>query len=366
VDNFSIRWTGTFTPPVSANYCLGTVSDDGSRRYVAGVLLSDNWGTHGMFQTTGKIALEAGHSYQIRIDYFEGGGGSGMKLVWQDPTTAHPEPGIVEAVEAAGKADVAILCVGNSADFEGEAHDVSSFDMPLGQNELIKAVTAVNKHVVVVMYGGTSFRVSGWVDGVSALLDAYYPGQEGGDALARILFGEVNPSGKLPFSFIQDEAQSPAIAHYMNPDLRVPYDEDVFVGYKWYEAHNVKPLFPFGHGLSYTSYDYSNFRVIRTGDMCATVSVDVTNTGKRAGAEVVQLYIGQDHPSEARPAKELRGFDKTFLAPGQTRTVSFSLDYRSFRYWDTAANAWRADKDSFTICVGASSADIRASGTLSF
>ncbi|MFA5257249.1 MAG: glycoside hydrolase family 3 C-terminal domain-containing protein, partial [Opitutales bacterium] len=354
------------TPPLTADYCLGTISDDGSRLYVDGKLVSNNWGTHGMFQTVGRVALEAGRSYDIRIDYYEGGGGSGVKLVWQDPATAHPAPALAEAVEAASKADVVIMCVGNTADFEGEAKDVAGFDMPLGQEALIEAVAAVNKHVAVVIYGGTAQKVTGWVDDVSALLDAYYPGQEGGDALARILFGEVNPSGKLPFSFIQDASQSPATGHYMDSDLRVPYDEGVFVGYKWYETHGVTPLFPFGYGLSYTTYAYSNLKVTKTGEWTASVSIDVTNTGERAGAEVVQLYVGQDHPSEPRPMRELRGFGKVFLTPGQTQTVTIPLDYRSFRYWDEAANAWRADSDTFTICVGASSEDIRAKGTLSF
>jgi len=367
VDHFSIRWTGTYTPTVSGNYRIGTRSDDGSRLYIDGKLLVENWGNHDMSQAVlGNLKLEAGHAYELRIDYCEDGGDAGVALVCPDPSVAQAEPTVAGAVEAARKADVVIMCVGNTADFEAEGKDIASFDMPRGQNELIEAVLAVNKNAVVVMYGGTAFHVTDWVDDVPALLEAYYPGQEGGTALAEILFGEVNPSGKLPFSFIQDASQSPGFNNYMNPDLRAPYDEGVFVGYKWYESHDVKPLFPFGHGLSYTSFAYSNLKIRKTGEWTAEVSVDVSNSGQREGAEVVQLYVGQNNPSEPRPIKELRAFNKVSLTAGQTQTVMFKLDYRAFRYWDEAANGWRADNDTFTIYVGASSADLRASGEVTF
>lgn len=366
VDNFSIRWTGTFTPPESRSYLLGTISDDGTRLYLDDKLIVDNWGNHGMVQVVDQVVLEAGKSYAIRIEFYEDGGGAGAQFVWQDPPHPMPQPTIEQAVDTAKNADAVILCVGNSADQESEGLDVRDFLMPKGQEELVRAVSAVNPHTVVVAFGGVPVRAKDWIAGVPAMLAAYYPGQEGGDAVAQILFGEVNPSGKLPFSYIQDRSESPAFGGYQDPGLKALYTEGVFVGYKYYEQHGVKPLFPFGHGLSYTQFEYKNLRVSKTGEWACTVTLDVTNTGPRLGDEVVQLYVGQTSPSVPRPKKELKGFTRVRLSPGETRSVTFNLSPRAFQFYDVDHAAWKADHDSFTISVGASSADIRQTGTAVF
>ncbi len=365
-DNFSARWTGLFTPTETRRYFLGTVSDDGSRLYVDGKLLVDNWGSHGMVQETAAIAMEAGRTYSIRIDYFQEGGDAGVKFVWKDSTKSAPEPTIAQAVEAAKGADAVVLCLGNTALQEAEGADVRDFVMPNNQDELVQAVTAANPRTIVVLYGGVPFRVKDWLPRTPALLAAYYPGQEGGDALAQILFGEVNPSGKLPFSYIQERSESPAFEGYQNPDRKMVYREGVFVGYKYYEKHGVTPLFPFGHGLSYTTFAYKNARVQRTGEWTCTVSVDVTNTGQRAGAEVVQLYVGEKAPPLERPLKELKAFSRVRLAAGETRTVSFDLGPRAFRFYDVGLAGWKADHDTFTFSLGSSSREIQQTCTQQF
>jgi beta-glucosidase len=358
------RWTGQFVAPVSGKINLGTRSDDGSRLYLDGKLIADNWGNHDMtLPVVGEVTVEEGKSYDIRIDYVEDGGDAGMALVWQDPTAMTGAPTIEEAIKAAEAADVVILCVGNSKDYEGEGRDLMGFDMPGAQEELIQSVLAAGKPTIVVLYGGTPLKIGNWASKACAILNAYYPGQEGGDALAKILFGEVNPSGKLPYSYLQEASQSPGFTNYQNPDLRVPYTEDIFVGYKWYETHDVTPLYPFGYGLSYTSFEYSNLRVEALAGFKVRVSLEVTNTGKRAGKEVVQLYVGQNAPSVTKPAKELRNFAKVALEPGETKTVIMDLDSRAFRHWDESGHAWANDPGLYTIQAGASSADIRLTGT---
>jgi len=313
----------------------------------------------------GQVLMEAGSVHDIRIDYQEDGGDAGLILVWQSPSDMAAEPTIVAAVQAAQKADVVILCVGNSKDFEGEGRDVQGFDLPRDQDLLVQAVLSAGKPTIVVLYGGTPFRIEHWAGKAAAILNAYYPGQEGGEALAKILFGDVNPSGKLPYSYIQSEEQSPGFANYMNADLRTPYAEDVFVGYKWYQAHDVQPLYPFGYGLSYTNFEYSDLNIEKLGDHRVRVRVNVHNTGTRAGEEVVQLYVGQDNAPVARPARELRGFAKIALEAGETGTATIELDERAFRRWDNA-NGWTIDADSFTIQVGTSSADILLKGMVDF
>lgn len=366
-DFVCIRWSGKFTAPSTGNFLLGTRSDDGSRLFIDGKLIADNWGNHDMqMPVVGEVQMEAGKSYDIRIDYQEDGGDAGMILVWQDPADRVGEVTIAGAVETAKKADVVILCVGNSKGFESEGLDVASFDMPRNQNSLIQEVLATGKPAIVVMYGGTPFHIQGWADKAAAILNAYYPGQEGGEALAKILVGDVNPSAKLPYSYIQEPEQSPGFINYQNPDLRTPYTEDVFVGYKWYETHGVEPLYPFGFGLSYTSFEYSNLRIEKLDDAIVRVSVDVTNTGKRAGEEIVQLYVGEDHAPVMRPAKELRSFSKVALTAGETQTVTMNLDDRAFRRWDESQHAWTTDSGSYTIYVGASSADIRQKGVVDY
>jgi beta-glucosidase len=272
------------------------------------------------------------------------------------------------AVAAARRADVVVLAVGFDQQTETENWD-RTFRLPPGQDALIKAIVAANPRTIVVANSGGSFDMNEWADRVPAIVEAWYPGQEGGNALADILFGDVNPSGHLPATFEKRWEDNPVYSSYY-PDSgtnRIHYKEGVFVGYRGYESRNVAPRFPFGHGLSYTTFRYANLS-IRAKDSAGTrlwtATFDVTNTGARAGAAVAQVYVHQMRAPVPRPPKELKGFAKVMLAPGQTRRVAVPLDLRSLAYYDVARSEWRADPGAYDILVGGSSGDIALRGQL--
>jgi len=358
-DHFSVRWTGQFIAPVTDAYTLVVSSDDGSRLYVDGDLVIDNWGDHAEFPKTCRMPMQAGQSYAVKIEYYETMGDACVRFAWEAPGEKVPEPSIEDAVALARDADAAIICVGNTWQYESEGRDVEAFQLTGDQDALVRAVARANPNTVVVVYGGVPVLMRPWIDRVEAVLIAGYPGQEGGDALAQILLGKINPSGKLPYSYIQSRDQSPAFEGYQDAGLKVHYHEGIFVGYRYYDKHHITPLFPFGHGLSYTSFAYNNLRIRQTGDLAYAVSLDVKNTGDVAGEEVVQLYIGQPECSVERPVKELKGFAKVRLEPGQAKTVSMSLNARSFQFFHPGTHQWTVEPGRFDIQVGASSRDIR-------
>ena len=268
------------------------------------------------------------------------------------------------AIDLAKKADAVVVAVGYDQDIETEGAD-REFQLPPGQEELIQKIAAVNPNTIVTITSGGSVDASRWVDKVSALLQNWYPGQEGGTALAEVLFGDVNPSGRLPMSWEKNLTDNPSYAYYYPTPgtLTVPYKDDVFVGYRGYEHNGVKPLFPFGFGLSYTSFKYAGLKIRPAAAAGAyEVSFDVKNTGTRAGADVAQVYVSEDHPQVARPPQELKGFARVVLEPGQTRHVTVPLDARSFTWYDEKSAAWHADAGSFTIRVSRSSADPQLEG----
>jgi beta-glucosidase len=274
-----------------------------------------------------------------------------------------------EAMERAARlartSDVALLCVGLNAEWDTEGQDRPDMDLPGRQNELIERVAAANPHTVVVLQTGGPISMP-WLDRVAGVIQAWYPGQECGNAIADILFGVVNPSGKLPQTFPQRLEDNPAFINYPGDNGRVRYGESVFVGYRYYEKKKVAPQFPFGYGLSYTAFHYAHLSLsaamLSPGEQL-TVSVDVTNTGSLAGQEVVQVYVRDVAASVSRPIKELKGFRKVALNPGETRTVSVTLDCAAFSYWDDMKHAWVAEAGIFEILVGSSSQDIRGQAT---
>jgi len=271
-----------------------------------------------------------------------------------------------EAVALAAKADVAILMVGNSAKVESEDFDRTTLDLPAGQDELIQEVAKANRHTIVVFNAGAPVNVSRWVNDVPSILDAWFGGQEIGHAIAHVLFGDVNPSGKLPFSFINDFKESPAYGNYPGKDLHVTYAEGIYVGYRYFDKHNNAPQYSFGYGLSYTKFGYSGLKIVPgKGSDGPTFEVSLTlrNEGTRAGAEVVQLYIHDGHSSVDRPVKELKGFHRAELAPGKSTTVNFTLDQSSMAYYSTEKKTWIAEPGKFDVLVGSSSTDIRLKGS---
>jgi beta-glucosidase len=270
------------------------------------------------------------------------------------------------AIDMAKKADAVIVAVGYDADVETEGAD-REFQLPPGQDELIEKISAANPNTVVTVTSGGSVDTSRWIDRIGALLENWYPGEEGGTALAQVVFGDVNPSGRLPISWERSLKDNPSIQYYYPTPgtLTIPYKDEVFVGYRGYEHNGIKPLFPFGYGLSYTSFKYSNLAVSSgTGAGSYEVSFDVTNSGTRPGADVAQVYVSEDHPQVPRPPQELKGFARVVLDPGQTQHVTVPLDARSFTWYDEKAAAWHADAGSFTIHVSRSSADPQLEGTI--
>jgi len=270
-----------------------------------------------------------------------------------------------EAADAAAHADVAVVVVGRYEKIEREDFDVKTMDLPAGQDELIEAIEAANPRTVVVLNTGDPVTMTKWLDKTPALLDMWYGGQEAGRALAAILFGDANPSGKLPVSLPKRWEDNPAYGNYPGVNLKENYAEGIYVGYRYYDTKNVEPLFPFGFGLSYTKFEYSELTVTpyiiagKTGLTGAVVSLKMRNAGARAGAEVVELYVRDGHSKIDRPAHELKGFRRVELKPGETQTVAFTLGRGAFSYWSPEKKAWTAEPGTFEIQVGASSRDIR-------
>jgi len=265
------------------------------------------------------------------------------------------------AVAAAKSADVVVYIGGLNHDkgFDCEGADRTTLKMPYGQDELIQKIVAANPKTIVILEG-TMVEMDSWLDKVPALLQAWYPGMEGGNALARILFGDVNPSGKLAATFPKRLEDSPAhaLGAYPGTNGTVTYTEGLFVGYRWFDAKNIKPLFPFGFGLSYTTFKYSNLQLASGIDGTVTAQFEIENTGSRAGAEIAQLYVHPEKPGVMRPEKELKGFKKVFLKPGEQQTVTIPLAQGAFAYFDPDKMGWIAEKGDFKILIGGSSRDL--------
>lgn len=352
--NFSVRWTGTFTPDQTRDYDLSLSADD------HGTLYLDDRRVAGQGDPV-TLRLEAGRAYKLRLDYKQGGGNAGLRLGWRDLADRSQYPDIPAAVATARAADAAILCVGLSATQEKEGTDLPGFELANDQAALIEQVLDAQPNTVVVIYGGVPVLLKPWLAKARAVVAAFYPGQEGGAALADLVLGAKNFSGRLPFSYIQDRSESPGFLNYQNRDLQVPYAEGVFVGYKYYDAHNITPVYPFGHGLSYTTFAYSQLEAKKTGPAAYEVTLNVTNTGKVIGDEIVQLYIEPKQSRLPRPVRELKAFARVpDLAPGETRTVTLSLGERAFAYYDPEKADWIAEPGRYIIHAAASSRDLRA------
>lgn len=364
-DEFSIIWTGKLIPPSSGKYLIGTSSDDGSYLYLNGKRIIDNWGPHGVVTKIDTVELKKGQAYDIKVEYFENIGGASVVLGWtklEEKTVDKEETAMNAAITAAKSADVAIVCVGVR---EHEGGDREELTLPNEQVKLIKKIASVNKNVIVVLNGGAAVLMDEWLDKVPALIAAWYPGQEGGNALIDIILGEVNPSGKLPTTFMKRWEDSPAYGNYPEKEGEVHYEEGIFVGYRHFDKEKIEPLFPFGYGLSYTTFKYSDLKIDKKNikeNETVKISLNVENTGERAGAEIVQLYVQDIQASAERPVKELKNFKKVFLKPGEKKELGFELDKNALSFYDIVSKDWTAEKGKFKVLIGSSSKDIRLSG----
>jgi beta-glucosidase len=355
--DFSVRWTAKLTVPESGNYALTFTGDDGFRIFLDGKSLIDHWVETAAMPITTETELTAGKTYDLRIEYFQAAGDYTAQLNWQPPGKSLYD----QALDAAKKSDVAIVCVSTHRT-EGEGGDRPSMDLPAHQADLIRAIAAVNKKTIVVLNNGTPVTIKDWLNKVPAIVEGWFPGQEGGTAIAAVLFGDVNPSGKLPDTFAADRDDYPDFGNFPGTNNEVNYAEGIYVGYRHFDKDNIQPLFPFGYGLSYTTFGYKNLQLSQTQLAPAgsvTASVDITNTGKRAGEEVAELYIHDLHPQIDKPVRELKGFSKIALQPGETKTVQFTIHPRDLAYFDVPNHQWKSDAGGYEIEIGASSRDIR-------
>ena len=373
----SSRWSGYYTASSSGAYdvFVQTTREIGGnyRLYVDGQVVLDNWTTLTALSDYRTLQFAAG-PHKIVLEQTGRGDRRAVRL----------RMGIVgaekfvsaDARRLAANADVVVVAAGFDSESEAESAD-RTFRLPLGQDELIKEMTAANKNTIVVMTSGGSVDLNSWLARVPALVQVWYPGQEGGTAIAEVLFGDVNPSGHLPVSFERRWEDNPVHdSYYPEPGTRrVIYKEGVFVGYRGYEHNGTKPLFPFGFGLSYTSFAYSNLSIkplpgglsnSDPSELRYEVSFDVKNTGTRAGADVAQVYVGDTQTKVMRPAKELKGFVKVSLLPGEKKRVFVNLDRRSLSYYDVNTRQWRAEPGDFKVLAGRSSEQIELQGKLTW
>lgn len=368
------RWTGYFTPQAAGEHevFVQSTGEDGGRvrLYVDDRLLFDNWDTTRALASTARLTLDA-TPHKVVLEHKGRSAWLGAKLRF----------GIVrrgalvadEVKRMAARVDAVVVAAGFDHETESEGAD-RTFSLPTGQDELIQEMAAANRNTVVVITSGGGTDMSGWVERVPAVVQAWFPGQEGGTALAEILLGDVNPSGRLPVTFERRWEDNPVSASYYpaaDGTKRVEYREGVFVGYRGYEKNSTRPLFAFGHGLSYTTFKYDNLKVtpvvVQQTESISTpvfdISFDVKNTGSREGSDVAQVYVSDTHAALPRPPKELKGFAKVALRPGESRRVTVRLDARAFSYYDAAAKRWRHDPGDFQILVGRSSEQIELRGT---
>jgi beta-glucosidase len=351
---FTVRWTGMIRSSSSSLHVFRARADAGIRVFLDEKPVIDDWNDHAAHPDAATRFLEAGRTYRLRVEYKNsGGGGAIAQFGWAS----------LKVPDVIRDYDAAIVCVGFDNGNEGEGFD-RTFELPDGQDDLVRGVAEKNPNTIVVLNSGGNIDMHRWLGKVPALLHAWYPGQEGGNALAKILFGDVDPSAKLPVTFEANISDNPAFESYPSDDggESVHYDEGVFVGYRGYDLLRIDPLFPFGFGLSYTRFEYSNLRIepVDGRDPCnLKVSFEIRNIGDRAGAEVAQLYVGAEQPAVERPLRELKGFTKVFLVPGESKQTTLLLDRRSFAYFDSRTNQWKTDPGRYEISIGASSRDLR-------
>ncbi|MGC1258852.1 MAG: glycoside hydrolase family 3 C-terminal domain-containing protein, partial [Candidatus Acidiferrales bacterium] len=374
-DAVSSRWTGYYSPRAAGKFDLfvGSTGEDGGyyRLYVDDKLVLDDWTTSRELLGVATLAFDT-TPHKIVLEHHGHSRWHGRHL--RMGIVAEGSYVLPDATKLAAKADVVVIAAGFDPDSEAEGAD-RTFHLPPGQDELIQAMAAANKNVIVLLTSGGGVDMNAWLDRVPALLQVWYPGQEGGKAAAEILFGDVNPSGRLPATFERHWADNPVHDSYY-PQAgtnRVVYKEGVFVGYRGYEHDGTKPLFPFGYGLSYTTFKYANLAIkpaapgAKGNELSAPlykVSFDVTNTGARDGADVAQVYLSDPQSRVPRPVKELKGFARINLKPGETKTATVTLDSRAFSYYDVAGKQWRADPTEYQILVGRSSEDIQLRGAV--
>lgn len=354
-DNFSVRWTGYIKAPKSGMFTINVASDDGIRLWINDEEMIDDWKDHAIITNGVEVNMMEGKLYKVKLEYYENGGAAVCILGWRLPD----QDPLITAIETAKKSDAVILFVGNAYTIESEGFDRKDLILPGNQDYLIKKICEVNPNTVVVLIAGAPVVMNEWIDKVDGIVQAWFPGTEGGNAIADVLLGNYNPSGKLPMTFPKRWEDCSAFNSYMKKEGETDYDDGIFVGYRHFDKYNIEPLFPFGFGLSYTTFNYENLTIENVSDDKYEVKFTITNTGKVDGSEIAQLYISHINPMIEKAPKELKGFNKIELKAGESKTVKITISKNDFAYFDEGIKDWKVDPGKYKILVGASSRDIK-------
>ena len=355
--DFSARYRATITPTETGDYAFFTNADDGSRVLLDGKPIIDDWQRHAARRQSATATLEAGKTYQVVAEYFDAGGDAVFQFGCGPARAAFDE----SERAALREADAVIACVGFDPNAESEGSD-RSYALPGGQAETIQAAAEENPKTVVILNAGGSCQTAGWINRVPALLHSFYAGQEGGTAIAEILSGATNPSGHLPFTFEKQLSDVPSEGNWGMKD-KVDYAEGLFMGYRGFDKSGVEPLFAFGHGLSYTTFELGSAEARAEGE-AIVVKIDVSNTGGRDGATVVQCYAQPPKIDLPRPTKELRGFAKVQVPAGESRPVELRIPRADLAYWNPQTRAWTVAPGTYTLHVGFDARDLPRTATV--
>ena len=359
-----VKFSCTYVPDISGEHAFEIFAIGKSKLLINNEEIIDNWTdplpgdaffAHGSSPKRGASYLEKDKSYQIEIQYKFEGNFPAIYIGCQPPDKIDL---LDEALNIAKEVDEVILLVGTNSDWETEGNDRVDFNLPGEQNTLIEKVLEINPNAIIVLNTGSPVDMP-WVSKAKSILQSWYAGQEYGDALFEILTGLVNPSGKLPTTFPKHIKDTPAYSCYPGENLQMSYDEKLLIGYKWYDRKKIEPLFHFGHGLSYTNFEYSNLRISNSDKNNFTCSFNIENVGDISGFEISQCYISFMNCNEDEPIKKLQGFDKTYINSGEIKKIVICLDSKSFSTWDIKNHQWEIKKGVFNILIGSSSNDIK-------
>ena len=367
--DISVRFSCAYTPDISGNHEFEIFGIGKARLFIDGKELIDNWTETSpgeaffSFSSDSKKALvdlDEGKTYQLEIRYKFEGNFPAIYIGCQTPDKVNL---FDEALEVAKAADQVVLIVGTNSDWETEGNDRSDFNLPANQNHLIEEVLQVNPNTLVVLNTGSPVKMP-WADRAEAILQTWFAGQEFGNAMVDIITGAINPSGRLPTSFPKNIEDTPAFNSYPGKDLQMNYEEKLLVGYRWYDKKDIKTLFPFGHGLSYTQFEYTDLEVEIQANNKVSCTFLIQNTGLIAGAETAQCYIGYKTDDHSEPKKTLQGFSKITLNQGDKSKVEINLNSRNFSSWNEAKQNWEVRSGSYEIFIGSSAENIILQSTI--
>ena len=348
VSTLSIRWTGKLKPTISGRYTFSFTSDDGCRLRINDQLLIDAWNGHSVAIDSVSIELEAGKEYQLQAEYYDNRDYAIAKLQWKVPQAGKATRLDLygEAGKAVSECETVVAVMGINKSIEREGQDRYDIQLPADQREFLQEIYKVNPNIIVVLVAGSSLAVNWMDEHIPAIVNAWYPGEQGGTAVADVLFGDYNPAGRLPLTY------------YKSLDELPPFDDYDITKGRTYKYFKGDVLYPFGYGLSYSSFKYSDLKVKDSTDK-VTVSFRLKNTGRRKGDEVAQVYVRIPETGGIVPIKELKGFRRVPLEPGESRAIDIELDKEQLRYWDTTKEQFILPAGTFDVMVGASSKDIR-------